>query len=141
MEKTFVAIIMALCVSAFPAQAADDRVDTLKDAMADKSFSIAGAKVIEDLVAKGLSYADSEKVVRTAFLDTSSCLVDAAIAQAEVQEVPMDDVLDALELTIRDIDSPADDSLTRGLLNEEEIGNRAAPCILDVAQKAGIVVQ
>ena len=117
----------------------ETRAEAVKQAFADKSFQIAGEKATASLASNGLAPSDSEQIVRAGFLKVSTCLVDAALVQAEVESVPVEDVLDAIELSVSELGATTtDDRLTRGLLDEDALGQLAQPCLLDAAQEVGI---
>ena len=111
MKTQVFALLAPLFFLAPQVTANEVRVDAVKQAFADKSFQIAGEKVTASLAKNGLAASDSEQIVRAGFLDVSTCIVDAALAQAEVESVPIEDVLDAIELSVSELGEVATDDL------------------------------
>lgn len=142
MKTQLFALLVSLPFLVSQVDATEIRAEVVKQEFADKSFEIAGDRLTESIARKGLAPSDSEEVVRAGFLKVSTCLVDAALVQAEVESVPVEDVLDAIELSIAELDATTtDDRLTRGLLDEDALGEIAAPCLLDAAQQMGVTTE
>ena len=132
-------MIATVCMLSAIVYAEQDRIEAVKQALAEKTYQMAGEKMSDKIAAKGLSPSDSEKIAKKGYLDVSSGLVDAALTQAKIQSVPVDEVLEAIELSIEELDTgPTDDRLTRGLLDDDAIGLLAAPCLFEAAMEMGI---
>lgn len=139
MKIQLFALFASLLILASQVTANEIRAEAVKHAFADKSFEIAGEQATKSLESKGLAQSDSEEIVRAGFLEVSSCLVDAALAQAEVESVPVGDVLDAIEVSVSELGgTTTDDRLARGLLDEDALGQIAEPCLLEAAQRMGV---
>ena len=139
MKTQMFALFASLFFLASQVTANETRAEAVKQAFADKSFQIAGEKMTVSLASNGLAPSDSEQIVRAGFLEVSTCLVDAALAQAEMESVPVEDVLDAIELSVSELGATTtDDRLTRGLLDEDALGQIAEPCLLEAAQEMGV---
>jgi hypothetical protein len=142
MKPLLIALFVSLPFLISQATASEIRAEALKQALADKSFQLAGDKMAASFAKNGLALSDSEEIARAGFLEISSCLVDAALAQAEVESVPVEKVLDAIEVSISELDATTtDDRLTRGLLDENALGEKATPCLLEVAQQMGVTAE
>lgn len=142
MNSQTIVLFASLFLLASQVTANETRAEAVKQALADKSFQIAGERATASLASNGLAPSDSEKIIRAGFFEVSTCLVDAALVQAEVESVPVEDVLDAIELSVSELGATTiDDRLTRGLLDEDALGRIAEPCLLEAAQQVGVTAE
>jgi hypothetical protein len=80
-----------------PRAALDDGMAALVRKQADRLSKTVGPQFVEHLVSKGLSRADSERVVADIMPDWVRCQLDATLAQADEQSVSRAAVLAALD--------------------------------------------
>jgi hypothetical protein len=106
----------------------DERLTKVANNFFDTLYGKVGASEIDDLVSKGLSREDSERVVLQATHDWAKCQLDGVLAQAAAQSVPIASVLDFLD---KNQGLPLD-------LDPKGILEQATPCIESVLQRTGL---
>jgi hypothetical protein len=108
----------------------DEEMVTLVRRMADRMNKTAGAQLVEHLVSKGLSSADSERAVADVMPDWVRCQIEGTLAQAEEQSISRAGVLAAIGARGLFAGPPEMD------MNAAVI--RAQPCRFSVQQRLGI---
>jgi hypothetical protein len=94
----------------------------------DQTFGVPLAAYLQ---AGGLSKADSERIVATAFTEAMECGLQAMQLEAESRGITPDALLDRLRAWQRDRNAVPQELL-------DAINAREAPCWLNAAQRAGI---
>lgn len=94
----------------------------------DRTF---GAPLAAHLQASGLSKADSERVVATAFREAMECGLQAMRSEAEARGITAEAMLEMLAAWQRDRSAVPQELL-------DAINAREAPCWLNAAERAGI---
>lgn len=120
------------------AEAPDPERERVLDELASEIASIAlerlGDPFIDYLVANGLPQADAEQIVATGFHASSRCSLEAMREQAQVESVPLDTVLYALQAELYQTDGP----ILARQIDLQAAAAREAPCSLGALQEAGI---
>jgi hypothetical protein len=109
----------------------------LQARLAETLYSRAGRRLVETLATHGIARSDAESTVRGAMDRVAGCVLDAVHAEAELESAPLDTLLLALEAVMADSDIPE----AEAMLSTATIQARTVPCILAVAQEAGIPMQ
>ena len=109
----------------------DEEMVALVRRMADRMNKTAGAQLVEHLVSKGLSSADSERAVADVMPDWVRCQIEGTLAQAEEQSISRAGVLAVIDASGLFAGPPGMD------MNAAVI--RAQPCRFSVQQRLGIV--
>jgi hypothetical protein len=111
-------------------EAPDEEMVALVRRMADRMIKTAGAQLVEHLVSKGLSSADSERAVADVMPDWVRCQIDGTLAQAEEQSISRAAALAVIDASGLFAGPPGMD------MNAAVI--RAQPCRFSVQQRLGI---
>jgi hypothetical protein len=114
--------------------ATDRAAEALRRAMLQRASDRSGRLFIDYLAEQGLSRTDAEVVVARLIDDLTVCTFDALRAQAAAQNVPFDQVLDAVESTLYDTDGPD----VAAVIDVRALVRREAPCTLNALQQSGI---
>jgi hypothetical protein len=107
-----------------------DEMVALVRKMADRMNKTAGAQLVEHLVSRGLSSADSERAVADVMPDWVRCQIDGTLAQAEEQSISRAGVIAVIDASGLFAGPPGMD------MNAAVI--RAQPCRFSVQQRLGI---
>jgi hypothetical protein len=113
------------------------RAVELQARLAETLYSRAGRRLVETLATHGIARSDAESTVRGAMDRVAGCVLEAVHAEAELESAPLDTLLLALEAVMADSDIPE----AEAMLSTATIQARTEPCILAVAQEAGIPMQ
>jgi hypothetical protein len=113
------------------------RAVELQARLAETLYSRAGRRLVDTLAAHGIARSDAESTVRGAMDRVASCVLEAVLAEAELASTPLDTLLLALEAVMADSDIPE----AEAMLSTATIQARTEPCVLAVAQEAGIPMQ
>jgi hypothetical protein len=108
----------------------DEEMVALVRRMADTMNKTAGAQLVEHLVSKGLSSADSVRAVADVMPDWVRCQIDGTLSQAEEQSISRAGVLAVIDARGLFAGPPGMD------MNAAAI--RAQPCRFSVQQRLGI---
>jgi hypothetical protein len=108
----------------------DEEMVALVRRMADRMNKTAGAQLVEHLVSKGLSSADSERAVADVMPDWVRCQIDGTLAQAEERSISRAAALAVINASGLFAGPPGMD------MNAAVI--RAQPCRFSVQQRLGI---
>lgn len=130
--ESAVAVAAPATVPPFPAP--DDRAAELARTIAERMDMNLGPGFVDYLVGQGLARADAEPIVAALTREMLGCGFDAMRAQALIQRVAFDDVLDALEAQFNDADGPP----VTALLDMEAVAQREMPCSLAALQRSGV---
>ena len=95
---------------------------------------MAGGAFVDYLMQRGLSHADSERVVTQSFQEGMVCSLEAIRAEAEARSMSFDALLHALEATVSSSDGPD----LSGLIDIDALQARGTQCMLNAVQQAGI---
>jgi hypothetical protein len=109
----------------------------LQARLAETLYSRAGRRLVDTLATHGIARSDAESTVRGAMDRVAGCVLEAVHAEAELESAPLDTLLLALEAVMADSDIPE----AEAMLSTATIQARTEPCILAVAQEAGIPMQ
>lgn len=127
-----VAPVVATPAMAPPAR--DDGTAALAVSMAERWQSLVGRRYVAYLAEQGLARTDAERIVAALALEVADCGLEAMRAQAQAQQVPFDDVLNALEAQLHDADGPP---LT-AVLDMRAVALEELQCSLSALQRSGI---
>ena len=115
----------------------EDRVLVLKQQMTEMMSQTERDSIAESLTSKGVAPSDAQSISNEVAEGIASCFVDALIENANEKRIPVDKVLDALELALSNKESPE----TTAMIDKEAVEDKATNCLYNVAQKAGIEIQ
>ena len=133
MNQHYSVRLLALLFIPLLALSDDDRIAKLKQKMAESHRQ---DSLIESLTSQGLALSDAKMTAEKVALGLASCFIDAMVENAKEKSVPLDDLLDALESTLSNIENPE----TLALIDKEAVTEKAMPCAYQISQDAGINV-